>query len=141
VYEAYLLLIPIDKDVFIHVGNLDEIKFIKGVYVYVGSGGRNVFKRLERHFKRVKKVRWHIDYLTSQFQPHSAYIIPNTSEEEIVEILIRKYPYVRGFGSSDTKYPSHLFHLKNKTEIKKLLNHLRNKGYKPIKYTPKNQNS
>jgi len=118
--EAYLLFIKLDRDISISVGSLGEILFKKGVYVYVGSGGRNIYKRVERHFKREKKLRWHIDYLTARYQPYKAWIIhgEDLDEERLASILIERYPYIKGFGATDSRHPSHLFYLKRREEDK-----------------------
>ncbi|MEM4407243.1 MAG: DUF123 domain-containing protein [Candidatus Caldarchaeum sp.] len=47
------------------IGALGYRKLEKGYYVYVGSGRRNLIRRVERHIRKNKRVRWHIDYITS----------------------------------------------------------------------------
>lgn len=97
-----------------------KIKFSKrtvdikpGLYVYIGSGMKNLFSRVKRHFKRGKKLHWHIDYLTEKYQIIGALVIEsNTRVEDIIaRYLIRKYPYIPEFGSTDTKNTSHLIYL------------------------------
>ncbi len=135
--EAYILFIKVDRDTVLSVGSLGEIKFKKGVYVYVGSGGRNIYKRIGRHFKREKRLRWHIDYLTTRYQPYKAWIIQgkDLDEERLVATLIERYPYVKGFGASDSRHPSHLFHLNN-NELKKLREILQKIGLKIQEFKP-----
>ncbi len=70
---TYALFVRVIDPATIEVGRL-RILLSPGVYVYVGSaGGPGGLKaRIVRHFKRYKKIHWHIDKLT-------------TSEEVIVE--------------------------------------------------------
>lgn len=137
--EAYLLFIKVDRDTVLSVGSLGEIKFKKGIYVYVGSGGKNIYKRIGRHFKREKKLRWHIDYLTIIYQPYKAWIIQgkDLDEERLASILIERYPYVKGFGATDSRHPSHLFHLGN-DELEELREILQKMGLKITSLDPKN---
>ena len=109
----YLLLIFKDKNEEIRVGALGKIKFDKGYYVYIGSAQRNLRKRIERHLRKEKKMKWHIEYLLS----HSKIIdifaknYPKSYEEKIAIKLGEKYPYIPKFGSSDSRAPSHLFRI------------------------------
>lgn len=126
--KAYILIIYLDNDLTIKIGSLGEVFFREGYYVYVGSGGTNVYKRISRHFRREKRVRWHIDYLTSYIPPKLAYII-SADEKDVASVLYEYYPYVKGFGSSDSIFPSHLFYLKDEKEIVNLKKHLIESGY------------
>ena len=107
----YLLLIFKHKGEEIKVGALGKIKFDVGYYVYVGSAQRNLRKRIERHFRKEKKIRWHIDYLLSHAKILDFYAknYPKPYEEKIAIKLGKKYSYVPNFGSSDSRALSHLF--------------------------------
>ncbi len=107
----YLLLIFKDNEEEIRVGALGRIKFDMGYYVYVGSAQRNLRKRLERHFRKEKKIRWHIDYLLSRARILDFYAknYPKSYEEKIAIKMGEKYSYIPNFGSSDSRAPSHLF--------------------------------
>ena len=106
-----MLIIKIDECEILEIGSLGKIKIDNGYYVYVGSGGLNTIKRIKRHFSRKKKLKWHIDYLTIKYPPNKAYIVidEKIDESALSNLFINKYTYIRGFGSSDTKDPSHLF--------------------------------
>ena len=58
-------MLTVGRDLRIRVGSLGVIEFKKGYYIYVGSGQTNLEKRIQRHKKKIKKVKWHIDYLTT----------------------------------------------------------------------------
>lgn len=99
------------KDKEIEVGALGGIEFSEGLYMYVGSGGRNVLKRVERHFTRDKTDHWHIDYLSKDAEPVDYFILPETSDYECVlsDIAESIGDPVQGFGCSDCGCESHLF--------------------------------
>lgn len=59
---VYLLVIYLPQDKKIKIGNLEEIYFKEGYYVYIGSAKRGLSKRIERHKRKSKKLHWHIDY-------------------------------------------------------------------------------
>ncbi len=109
----YLLLIFKDKEEEIRVGALGKIKFDMAYYVYVGSAQRNLRKRVERHLRKEKKMKWHIDYLLchSKIIDIFAKNYPKSYEEKIAIKLGKKYSYIPNFGSSDSKAPSHLFRI------------------------------
>ncbi len=109
---TYLLFIRINSDKRFCVGSLGVIDFKKGLYVYVGSGMNNMLKRVARHFRRDKKMRWHIDYLSVNSDDMLAFLIPNERMEcRIAGDLSKRFEYVKGFGCSDCKCKSHLFYL------------------------------
>ncbi len=62
----YALFVRVIDSVTIEVSGLRMLLF-PGVYVYVGSAGGpgGLRARVTRHFRRYKKVRWHIDRLTT----------------------------------------------------------------------------
>jgi Uri superfamily endonuclease len=85
------------------VGALGERVFPPGRYVYTGSARANFESRIQRHLKRDKPKRWHIDYLLA------------APDVRIVEVLRSRLPEcevnrrtggdvtVPGFGSSDCR--------------------------------------
>lgn len=107
---SYLLLLHLEHAIEIGVGRLGSIRFAPGYYIYAGKHGVNLEKRLERHFSREKKVRWHIDYLTAEIQPLCAYYFPGDAECRLASELKSRFKPIRGFGSSDCRCQSHFFH-------------------------------
>ncbi|MFQ3573788.1 MAG: DNA/RNA nuclease SfsA, partial [Thermodesulfovibrionales bacterium] len=63
---CYLLLMYLEKTRPIKIGLKGEILFPSGFYVYVGSAKVGLQKRIARHRRRLKKLHWHIDYLTRE---------------------------------------------------------------------------
>lgn len=63
---VYALFVRVIDPTMVEVGGL-ELLLSPGVYVYVGSAGGSggLRARVGRHFRRYKKVHWHIDKLTT----------------------------------------------------------------------------
>jgi Uri superfamily endonuclease len=135
---VYILCLYIDRDTEIDVGRLGRVFFREGYYAYVGSGGRNLLRRVCRHFGRDKRIRWHIDYLTRIFLPEVALLIldDGVKEGNVVEILSDLYSFVDGFGASDSPHKSHLFYLGDKDGILSLRRYLSSSGYRVVEYHP-----
>jgi len=79
----------------------------------VGSAKRNLYKRLDRHKRREKRFRWHIDYLRN----YADYLIvipiltPEKIECELAQNLkTLAQSLIPHFGSSDCNCESHLFY-------------------------------
>lgn len=111
---AYLLFIRLDRDSEVKVGALGTILFKKGFYVYVGSAMNSLERRISRHLKRKKTVRWHIDYLLRNRNARIIKVFEFPSEEKLECALGRKVEKkagssIRGFGCSDCRCGSHLY--------------------------------
>ncbi len=113
-HGIYILVIELAEDTYIKIGGLGMIYFTNGWYLYVGSGQTNVEKRVSRHFNKIKKPRWHIDYLVNhdKASPKKALIL-NLSKK--FECKISKFmesincePII-GFGSTDCNCKAHLY--------------------------------
>jgi Uri superfamily endonuclease len=87
-----------------------------GWYLYAGSalGPGGVQRRLNRHFKRDKKIHWHIDRLTTEADEIAALALPDGRECDLVARLAGSQHFataIAGFGSSDCRRcQSHLLH-------------------------------
>ncbi|HEC88501.1 MAG TPA: GIY-YIG nuclease family protein [Thermoplasmata archaeon] len=120
---SYLLLIEVKEGKNIKIGKIGEIYFPKGYYIYVGSAMNNIEKRIARHIKKNKKMRWHIDYLIEKTDLIEIFYKECEVKEEcsIAEkFLINGFSSIKKFGASDCKCKSHLFYTKNKGEFYKL---------------------
>jgi sugar fermentation stimulation protein A len=109
----YIAVFYLRKTGPITVGKLGTFKFRKGFYFYVGSGRCNLTARIERHGKKKKLLRWHIDYFSSRAKMLGAIIISDLqqSECELAEQLSRIFELtVTGFGASDCRCDGHLFY-------------------------------
>ena len=109
----YLLVLSIDRDKTIRVGELGEKQFKRGYYVYVGSAMRTLSKRIARHSRKRKNKHWHIDYLVAE----AAKVTPvpivtgDSMECELAAKLAEAADSrVKGFGSSDCRCAGHLYY-------------------------------
>jgi len=118
---VYLLFLKVKRDLRIRVGSLGVIGFKGGLYVYVGSAQNNLEKRVRRHLSKEKKVRWHIDYLTSSRGVDVVAVCAYELEKEY-ECIIAGYlqeiseEVIGGFGCSDCRCRSHLFRVSGGVE-------------------------
>ncbi len=97
----------------IRIGALGEFLFDPGTYIYTGRAIRNLRSRVNRHLRREKKLRWHIDYLLDHARIEHILVFPDQAASECLINLetARSNDYrfpVPGFGSSDCKCPAHL---------------------------------
>ncbi|MEM1895819.1 MAG: GIY-YIG nuclease family protein [Nanopusillaceae archaeon] len=133
---TYLLLLECLNDCEIEVGKLGKIRFKKGYYIYIGSAMNNLEKRILRHLKKDKKIKWHIDYLTT----NDSFIIrkifikeSNKKEEEKISKIFEKYfNFIKNFGNSDCKDNSHLFLINNFKVLYNIIKKLNFKNYNII---------
>lgn len=109
---SYIVILRLKKNEKIQVGNLGDIRFKKGYYLYAGSAKTNLSKRIARHQRKHKNLFWHIDYLR-QYADHCASLPVKTSTDlecEIADALNKISQWnIPGFGASDCKCNSHLF--------------------------------
>ncbi|MCD6428457.1 MAG: GIY-YIG nuclease family protein [Desulfurococcales archaeon] len=127
---SYVLVINVLKEVTISIKSLGTVVFEPGTYIYIGSANvKNPLARVLRHFKRNKRVKWHIDYLTSAPEARvTTAIVCYGLTEEAIYSTISQLEFVsvtvRGFGSTDCrKHATHLFKLeRRKCSIQHLVN-------------------
>ena len=109
----YIAVFHLPEAMQIHVGKLGQVHFQEGMYYYVGSGQRNLSARLERHGRKDKPLRWHIDYLSVRMDMLGAITIAGSREREceLAKELAGVYELaVPGFGASDCRCRGHLFY-------------------------------
>lgn len=113
---SYIVILRLKKDEKISVGNLGDIRFKKGYYLYAGSAKRNLSQRIARHQRKRKKLFWHIDYLR-QYADHCASLPVRAGADlecEIADALDEISQWnIPGFGSSDCGCNSHLFGMRD----------------------------
>ena len=67
---TYTIILENKYEGYLAFGSLGKTKLRTGTYLYtgsaMGSGSTSLEQRLRRHGASYKKVRWHIDYLTSR---------------------------------------------------------------------------
>lgn len=113
---AYVLLIRLDEERTLKVGALGKICFPAGFYAYTGSSMTNLEKRVKRHFRKKKTMRWHIDYFLLEAEIVQAILFPSDKKEEceinkIVFDMNNSTTITEGFGSSDCSCETHLAYL------------------------------
>ncbi len=112
---VYVLVVAVERPVKIRVGSLGIVGFAAGTYAYVGSarGPGGIEARVKRHFRRKKKLHWHIDHLLSHPEVRIEHVYVRETEEP-VECAVAKAlarvcnKVIPGFGSSDCRCPGHL---------------------------------
>jgi Uri superfamily endonuclease len=110
----YALIMKLEEDRKITVGKLGPINFRKGFYVYIGSALNSLEGRINRHLRKDKKIRWHIDYLLNEAQIVEILIFETTKKLEcnIAKKLQKNLESIKNFGCSDCSCKSHLFYSK-----------------------------
>jgi sugar fermentation stimulation protein A len=110
----YALIVKLDGDRKIAVGKLGPIDFKKGYYAYIGSALNSFEGRINRHLRKDKKLRWHIDYLLEA--GHIVEILIFETDEKLECAIAKKIQKnlepIKNFGASDCKCESHLFYAK-----------------------------
>ena len=121
---TYVLILYLAEDRFIRVGRIGTFLFKKGFYAYVGSalGPGGARSRIGHHLGRSDWPRWHIDYLTRVISPAEAWVTvdPKRWEHPFAQRLHRSPESstpVPGFGASDCRCRSHLFHFTGKPDL------------------------
>lgn len=112
---VYLLVISMEKAENISIGQLGGVHFNQGYYVYIGKAKNDIFKRINRHKRKRKKIHWHIDYLLTKARVIKD--LPIITDKDIECLLGERLSkisngYIEGFGSSDCKCKSHLYYFK-----------------------------
>ncbi len=111
----YALIITLEEDKNICVGKLGPVDFKKGYYVYIGSALNSLEGRINRHHRKDKRLRWHIDYLLNEGRIVEILCFETTKRLECT--FARTFPKtldsIKNFGSSDCSCESHLFYSKD----------------------------
>lgn len=108
----YAVVLGLARPARVRAGALGEFLFEPGTYVYIGSAQKGTAKRIARHRKRVKPMRWHIDYFRVKARWVGAVAYPGvTGECELAAEAARALGgrvAARGFGASDCRCHGHL---------------------------------
>ncbi|MCK5698380.1 MAG: GIY-YIG nuclease family protein [Candidatus Aenigmarchaeota archaeon] len=110
---VYVLVIEVSKNVDLVVGSLGTIRFLRGLYAYVGSAQNGLENRIERHLSDEKKIFWHVDYLLDCANVVKVFYRegPKSYECAIARRLCETASDVAGFGCSDCRCGAHLFRI------------------------------
>jgi len=115
---VYIAVLYVPEEQVIYVGRLGRFHFRQGMYFYVGSAQQNMSARLERHSRKKKILRWHIDYLSVNAEMLGAIKIAGSCEREcqLANKIGRMFELaVPGFGASDCRCAGHLFYTEELT--------------------------
>ena len=100
---SYSLFMRAEKTQIITVGRFGRFEFISGNYIYSGSARRNLRARVNRHLKKQKKLRWHIDYFLSAPTVDIVKVLVSTISECVLVAAGGGRIIVPGFGASDCR--------------------------------------
>jgi Uri superfamily endonuclease len=114
---TYVLALSMQHKKTIQIGKLGRIHFCSGVYAYVGSalGPGGLAARLKRHLRRSSSSHWHIDYLLEYTRVEIIWMSTGRQRREhqwataLEDLGVSATP-IQGFGCSDCRCYSHLFH-------------------------------
>jgi Uri superfamily endonuclease len=132
---TYTVLLNCGRLTTIRIGRLGCFKLQEGCYFYTGSGlgvgAVSLEGRIERHKRRSKTLRWHVDYLTSNENWNftgAVYVVSKRRLECRINRLIccslHALPVIPKFGSSDCNCLTHLFRFDGALKGEKLLKEL-----------------
>lgn len=131
--RVYILFIRVSRNVKIMVGNLGRIAFKKGTCLYIGRAKTNLATRIARHYRRKKRLFWHIDYFLSRkgTEIKEAWAGSGLKECKLAQkiSLLPSSRLIRSFGSSGCRCPGHLFYTTREREVKTLLKELNFEKY------------
>jgi Uri superfamily endonuclease len=112
---TYILILHLDIETRLTIGQMGLYNFSAGWYAYVGSafGPGGLRARLRHHLTPVKKPHWHIDYLriTASIQTIWYMISAQIWEHrwaQTLRLLPDATTPVPRFGASDCRCPTHL---------------------------------
>lgn len=127
---CYVLLIELKDDKKTRVGKLGNFIFKKGFYAYVGSALNGLDHRIRRHIRKIKKKRWHIDYILDYAKIIDVFYKENEKKEEcnIAKKFEENLDFIPKIGCSDCKCDSHLF-FGNISKIRNILANLNTTKY------------
>ena len=129
----YILFIWLSRNMKVRVGSLGGIALRKGTCLYIGRAKTNLGARIARHYRKEKRLFWHIDYLLSQkgAEIKEAWAGSGLKECKLAQkiFLLPSSRLIRSFGSSDCRCPGHLFYTNREREVKTLLKELNFEKY------------
>lgn len=113
---TYLLRFDLERSLEIEAGRLGTLSLPAGALYYVGSafGPGGIAARVGRHLRGDGRPHWHVDRLRARVAVSDAwYAFAERAEEHRWAACLAALPgatVVPGFGASDCRCRSHLFH-------------------------------
>jgi sugar fermentation stimulation protein A len=116
---TYTIILACEKPFRAKFGMLGSAEVNPGYYAYTGSalgrGAVSLEGRLARHARRIKKKRWHIDFLTTRKAVRFKmvlYLVSNKHLEckinQAIQESVRTASLLPHLGASDCKCQTHL---------------------------------
>jgi Uri superfamily endonuclease len=114
---TYVIIAALEDEKNIRVGKLGTFCFQSGYYAYVGSafGPGGLVARIGHHLRVAPKPHWHMDYFRKEtliceiWVLHDQKPLEHVFADSILRMDGSSVP-ARGFGCSDCRCISHLFH-------------------------------
>ncbi len=136
--NSYVVVLKVRRKLDLTVGSLGKVSVDPGYYLYIGSANiKRYYLRVLRHFTKVKKLRWHIDYLSITNNVKATLGVccySGLSEDILYKLMIYSrlrdfcVPYIKGFGCSDTTHLTHLFKCNELSKVlKEIINYFSSK--------------
>ena len=108
---SYCLLAYLSKGCLMAFGK-NSAFFPRGWYAYVGSAMNGIDKRVQRHLRSHKKMRWHIDFLLDKAVVKEVIAMSSELREECAKAAALKaiggLVIAKRFGSTDCRCETHL---------------------------------
>jgi Uri superfamily endonuclease len=132
---TYTVILECKGPVRIRFGRLGHANLLAGYYLYTGSalgrGAVSLEGRLARHKRRSKRLKWHVDYLTShskcRFKRAVCLVSSSRLECKINNSLSTKLkvqPILARLGSTDCGCNAHLVRVTRRFSLTNLLTQL-----------------
>lgn len=109
---CYAVCYKVESPLALQIGKLGLMEFEPGHYAYVGSAKVNMQARVDRHARKEKKLRWHVDYFSTCAEHVETYCFFTSQNLECVlaeHLATRCRESSERFGCSDCRCKSHLF--------------------------------
>ena len=114
---TYLLILRLSDSCELQIGKLGVFRFPAGYYGYVGSafGAGGLAARVRHHLRSTTHPHWHIDYFRTVAVVEQVWLSESAIRQEhewatALENIPETFVPAPGFGSSDCRCRSRLFH-------------------------------
>ncbi|MBI5956302.1 MAG: GIY-YIG nuclease family protein [Chloroflexi bacterium] len=114
---TYCLVVHVPLSIPVSIGCLSRFVLTPGYYLYLGSALNGLEGRLDRHLRRDKRLRWHIDHLLTAGQVVETWCVASGERQECAWAQAAlgapgARMAIKGFGASDCRCPAHLVHFR-----------------------------
>ena len=134
---TYALVFRCAEPGTVEIGRLGPLELRPGYYVYIGSafGPGGIRARIGHHMNRSIRPHWHIDYLKTHCVLDEIWLEYSTVRSEarwVEQMSENRHASIplMGFGASDGRAASHLFHFRSRPTVAVL------RGHRPIRFIP-----